>query len=115
MLQLFDMYRIRLEADGGEPELAATNPGDVLSWLTDAEFQIRGSAVRQGSSDCMCCRLLRPRQSTGGAMLIGLMEVQPLLVMDAGNEPSRRQHHIAYQGHCGQVCLCAEVTGFSSA
>ena len=45
-LQLFDMYRIRLDGDGGEPELAAANPGDVLSWLTDAQFQIRGSAVR---------------------------------------------------------------------
>ena len=46
MSQLFDMYRIRLDAQSAEPELAAENPGDVLSWLTDADFQIRGSAVR---------------------------------------------------------------------
>ena len=43
--QLFDMYRIKLDAASAEPELAATNPGDALAWVTDAEFQIRGSAV----------------------------------------------------------------------
>ena len=46
LLQLFDMYRIKLDATSAEPELAASNPGDVLAWLTDADFQIRGSAVR---------------------------------------------------------------------
>ncbi len=39
------MYRIKLDATSAEPELAASNPGDVLAWLTDADFQIRGSAV----------------------------------------------------------------------
>jgi len=61
--QLFDMYRIKLDATSAEPELAASNPGDVLAWLTDADFQIRGSAVRiraQGSLVHLQCCLMSP-------------------------------------------------------
>ena len=35
------MYRINLES--GELTLDTENPGDVLGWLTDAKFQIRGA------------------------------------------------------------------------
>lgn len=35
------MYRIKLET--GDMTLDTENPGDVLGWLTDAEFQIRGA------------------------------------------------------------------------
>ncbi|WP_462320055.1 S9 family peptidase [Halochromatium sp.] len=38
---VFDMYRIQL--DSGEVELDTENPGNVLNWLTDADFRIRGA------------------------------------------------------------------------
>jgi dipeptidyl aminopeptidase/acylaminoacyl peptidase len=38
---VFDMYRIQL--DSGEISLDTENPGDVVSWLTDAEFRIRAA------------------------------------------------------------------------
>lgn len=38
---VFDMYRITL--DSGKVELDTENPGDVVSWLTDAEFRIRAA------------------------------------------------------------------------
>lgn len=46
--QVFDMYRIKLET--GELTLDTENPGDVLGWLTDAKFQIRG-AISMNPSD----------------------------------------------------------------
>lgn len=39
--QTFDMYRVNLET--GDSTLDTENPGDVLGWLTDAKFQIRGA------------------------------------------------------------------------
>lgn len=41
--QLFDMYRIQIHGEG-ELELDTENPGDVVGWLTDAEFKIRGAS-----------------------------------------------------------------------
>ncbi|HYY60438.1 MAG TPA: prolyl oligopeptidase family serine peptidase, partial [Burkholderiales bacterium] len=41
--RLFDMHRIRL--DSGALTLEAENPGDVLSWTTDARFVIRGATT----------------------------------------------------------------------
>ena len=38
---MFDMYRVNLES--GDLTLDTENPGDVLGWITDAEFQIRGA------------------------------------------------------------------------
>ena len=35
------MYRVTLES--GELTLDTENPGDVLGWLTDAKFEIRGA------------------------------------------------------------------------
>lgn len=37
------MYRIQIHGEG-EPELDTENPGDVVGWLTDAEFKIRGAS-----------------------------------------------------------------------
>ena len=42
-LQLFDMYRIQIHGDP-TPVLDTENPGDVVGWLTDAKFQIRGAS-----------------------------------------------------------------------
>ena len=39
--QIFDMYRVKLET--GDLTLDTENPGDVLGWMTDAEFKIRGA------------------------------------------------------------------------
>ena len=39
--QIFDMYRVNLET--GDLTLDTENPGDVLGWMTDAEFKIRGA------------------------------------------------------------------------
>jgi len=38
---VFDMYRVQL--DSGKVELDTENPGDVVSWLTDADFRIRAA------------------------------------------------------------------------
>ncbi len=38
---VFDMYRVRL--DSGEVTLDTENPGDVVSWLTDADFRLRAA------------------------------------------------------------------------
>src|SRR5262249_26960364 len=41
--RLFDMYRIDL--DSGAVTLDTENPGDVLSWTTDADFVIRAATA----------------------------------------------------------------------
>jgi dipeptidyl aminopeptidase/acylaminoacyl peptidase len=41
---VFDMYRIDLAS--GEVELDTENPGDVLGWLTDADFRIRAAEAK---------------------------------------------------------------------
>lgn len=41
---LFDVYALSLP--GGELELRAENPGDVVSWLADADLQIRACTAR---------------------------------------------------------------------
>lgn len=40
---VFDVYR--LDLDTGALVLDTRNPGDVLSWLADARFQVRGASV----------------------------------------------------------------------
>jgi dipeptidyl aminopeptidase/acylaminoacyl peptidase len=42
--KLFDMYRINLET--GEEKLDTENPGDVLGWDTDADFQVRAAQAQ---------------------------------------------------------------------
>ncbi len=44
----FDMYRVDLTS--GAITLAATNPGDVLSWRTDGDFVIRAATAFDGKS-----------------------------------------------------------------
>jgi len=39
----FDMYRINLK--GGEPNLDTENPGNVISWVADAEFKVRAATA----------------------------------------------------------------------
>ena len=46
--RLFDLYRINLET--GQEKLDTENPGDVLSWVADAQFQVR-SATAQNPRD----------------------------------------------------------------
>jgi dipeptidyl aminopeptidase/acylaminoacyl peptidase len=41
---VFDMYRIDLAS--GEVSLDTENPGDVLGWLTDADFRIRAAEAK---------------------------------------------------------------------
>jgi len=41
---LFDMYRVDLAS--GEVTLDTENPGDVLGWLTDADFRIRAAEAQ---------------------------------------------------------------------
>jgi dipeptidyl aminopeptidase/acylaminoacyl peptidase len=41
--RVFDMYRVDLET--GEAMLDTENPGDVLGWTTDADFQIRAACA----------------------------------------------------------------------
>jgi dipeptidyl aminopeptidase/acylaminoacyl peptidase len=54
----FDMYRVDLETGG--ITLEATNPGDVLTWKTDANFVIRGATVFDGKS---CATIIRVRDA----------------------------------------------------
>ena len=37
------MYRIQIHGEA-EPQLDTENPGDVVGWLTDAHFNIRGAS-----------------------------------------------------------------------
>eukprot|EP00808_Paulinella_micropora_P014182 g11628.t1 len=48
MPQIFDMYRIRL--DTGEVTLEVENPGDVIGWLTNVQFQIAGAIASNPAS-----------------------------------------------------------------
>ncbi|MDQ7007527.1 MAG: S9 family peptidase [Acidobacteriota bacterium] len=57
---IFDVYRVDL--DSGEMTLDTKNPGDVVSWVTDANFQIRG-AVAKSTEDGSTS--LRVRSSPG--------------------------------------------------
>lgn len=59
--QVFDMYRINLET--GALDLDTENPGDVLGWLTDADFKIRG-AIAMSSQDGSTT--FRTRETTEG-------------------------------------------------
>ncbi|MFI5165764.1 MAG: S9 family peptidase [Thermoanaerobaculales bacterium] len=42
--RVFDMYRVDLTTGAVVPD--TTNPGDVISWTTDADFQIRAATAR---------------------------------------------------------------------
>mmetsp|Transcript_11626 Transcript_11626/g.36812 ORF Transcript_11626/g.36812 Transcript_11626/m.36812 type:complete len:517 (+) Transcript_11626:981-2531(+) len=57
--RVFDMYRIDLAT--GEAALDTENPGDVLGWMTDAQFQIRG-AMAMNPADAS--KTLRVRDTT---------------------------------------------------
>ena len=46
--RLFDMFRVDLTSGALTPD--SQNPGDVIDWLTDPEFQIRG-AFAQNAKD----------------------------------------------------------------
>jgi dipeptidyl aminopeptidase/acylaminoacyl peptidase len=58
---LFDMYRINL--DDGSSRLEATNPGDVLSWTADRDFEVRvATAFLPGNGST----IVRVRDKPGG-------------------------------------------------
>ena len=59
------MYRINLET--GALDLDTENPGDVLGWLTDADFKIRG-AIAMSSQDGSTT--FRTRKTTERSVLI---------------------------------------------
>jgi hypothetical protein len=52
-LQKFDVYRINLA--NGAVDLYAENPGNVVSWTVDAQFQVRAAtaATPDGGSDLL--------------------------------------------------------------
>lgn len=52
---VFDMYRIDLGT--GAVTLEATNPGDVLSWMTDNDFVIRAATAFDGKSGASIVRI----------------------------------------------------------
>ena len=59
---LFDMYRINL--DDGSIRLEATNPGDVLSWTADRDFEVRAAtAFLPGNGSTV----VRVRDKPGGS------------------------------------------------
>ncbi len=58
--RVFDMYRIDLET--GAVRLDTENPGDVLSWTTDANFTIRAATVFKPST---AETVLRVRDAAG--------------------------------------------------
>jgi dipeptidyl aminopeptidase/acylaminoacyl peptidase len=58
--RVFDMYRIDLKT--GAVTLDAENPGDVLSWTTDADFAIRAATAFGGDG---CKTTVRVREAGG--------------------------------------------------
>lgn len=65
--QVFDMYRIDLAS--GEATLDTENPGDVLGWLTDSKFVIRG-AISMNPSDGSTTLRVRDTQDRLGLTLL---------------------------------------------
>lgn len=57
--QVFDMHRIDLET--GALTLAAQNPGDVLTWMADSDFVIRGATAFDGRAQTV----IRVRDAAG--------------------------------------------------
>jgi len=53
--QAFDMYRVDLET--GAVTLEATNPGDVLTWMTDNDFVIRAATAFDGKTAASIVRV----------------------------------------------------------
>ncbi len=51
--QVFDVYHLDLTS--GELELVARNPGNIIGWVTDADFKVRGAlaATPDGGFDLM--------------------------------------------------------------
>jgi dipeptidyl aminopeptidase/acylaminoacyl peptidase len=47
--RLHDVYR--LELDSGELTLAARNPGNIIGWMTDADFAVRGALATTPTGD----------------------------------------------------------------
>jgi dipeptidyl aminopeptidase/acylaminoacyl peptidase len=53
--RVFDMYRVDLAS--GAVTLDTENPGDVLGWVTDADFQIRGAQAQNPKDASTIVRL----------------------------------------------------------
>jgi dipeptidyl aminopeptidase/acylaminoacyl peptidase len=96
---VFDMYRIQL--DSGEVELDTENPGDVLSWLTDAKFRIRAAEATdpetgddiirvRDAEDQPWRELLRfPFGENGGALAFNAQGDQLFVTSSLGSDTTR--------------------------
>jgi dipeptidyl aminopeptidase/acylaminoacyl peptidase len=58
--RIADMYRVRL--DSGETTLEAENPGDVIEWVADHDFQLRACAAIDDEGNA----IIRVRDTPGG-------------------------------------------------
>lgn len=72
--QVFDMHRVNLET--GELTLDTENPGDVLGWITDAKFQIRG-AISMNATDGSTTFRTRESVDRQAALLLVLPFLTP--------------------------------------
>ena len=54
---IFDVHRVDLVS--GKLSLDTKNPGDVVSWITDADFQIRGAVTKSTSDGSTSLRVRR--------------------------------------------------------
>ena len=70
--RVFDMYRIDLAS--GAITLDTENPGDVLGWVTDPDFQIRAARrriPRTPRRSCACARTVKPPGATWSSLPFG--------------------------------------------
>ena len=59
--RVFDMYRVNLET--GALVMDTENPGDVLQWITDADFKIRGASAMNQSDGSTILRVRNKEDS----------------------------------------------------
>ncbi|MFW6258262.1 MAG: alpha/beta fold hydrolase [Halochromatium sp.] len=96
---VFDIYRIQL--DSGEIALDTENPGDVVKWLTDADFRIRAAEASdpetgddivrvRDSEDQPWRELLRfPFGENGGALAFNADGDQLFVTSSLGSDTTR--------------------------
>jgi dipeptidyl aminopeptidase/acylaminoacyl peptidase len=66
--RVFDMYRVDLTSGAIVPD--TTNPGDVLGWITDAQFQIRGALAQNPADGSTILRVRDGREAPWGDLVV---------------------------------------------
>lgn len=97
--RLFDMYRIDLQT--GSVALDTENPGDVLGWTTDNQFQIRAACALRETDIATVIRVRDGNQAPWRDVVVSPFEDTPLLgqangsTLVSGFAPDGRSFYMA--------------------